>query len=123
MAAIADQPSGVLRGCHLRKSLGLRRVLLVTARAEDSHIRQRRFTAPRIVRVSGLRTMARLAGNMRVPARRARFGLIVVTQDALRLPREGEWTRANHIQRRRTIMAVLAEGLRNHRVPNQQKDH
>jgi hypothetical protein len=66
--------------------------------------------------------MACFAGNVGVFAGRARLGFVVMANDARALTGEHQRILAIHGEGRGTVMAVLAEGLRDHRTPHQKKD-
>ena len=122
MAGVAGETGGVFGGHDLRKSFWFSGILLVTAAAECADIGQHRFETGRIVRVFRLGAVTGFARNMSVPAGSARLGLVVMAEDASVLTSEGRRPLPDEIQRGGTIVAILAEGLRNYGAPNNQEN-
>ncbi len=120
VAIVALHAAGVFRRRHLRKPGRLGRVPFVTRHAERGHIGKLRNDRV-IFGMFGLWTVARLAGDMCVLSLSPHFRLIVVTHDALVLAGIGNRTLADLVERTRTEMTILAEILRDHRLPQTQE--
>src|ERR1035438_4918499 len=114
MARVAGHAAGVLDGDHLRKRLGLRRVLLVAPDAERRHRGQLRNVRARVVSMLCQWSVTRLAGHVSVFAAGADLAFLVVAQYASALPGVGHGMLADGGQRAGPEMAVLAESLGNH---------
>src|SRR5579863_6220241 len=80
MARVAQHAAGVFGRDYLREAFGFGRVLLMAAAAKVGHVGELGLVGRRIVSrcMQRLRTVARLAGHMGVPARGARFALVLV---------------------------------------------
>ncbi len=65
-----------------------------------------------------LRPVTGFAGHVGVLTSGTRLGFILMTEDACSLAGEGGLPLPNRSERRRTVMSVLAEGLRNDGAPN-----
>ena len=115
MAAGAEGASGVLGGDHLGKASGLGGVLFVAAPAEVGHVGEDGLMRGGVVRirVSGLRSVAGFASDVRVFAGSAHPGLVVVAHHASILTGVGDGMLADDGEGRGVIVAVLAEGLGN----------
>src|ERR1017187_6303157 len=122
MALVAGHAAGVLDGDHLRKSLGLRRVLLVAPDAERGHRGQLRNVRARVVGVFCQWSVTGLAGHVSVFAAGADLAFLVVAQYAGALPGVGHGMLADGSQRARPEMAVLAESLGDHSAANHHKE-
>ena len=116
VAAVAKHPAGVFGGCNLRKVNRLGCIFLMAAAAEISHVGKGRLVRRWVWggSVRRLRPMAGFAGDMSMFAGRARFGLIVVAQDARILAGIGDGPLANHLERPGTVMPILAEAFGDH---------
>ena len=123
MALGTERAAGMLGRDYLGKSLGFGGVLFVAAPAEIGDVGQCWLVGRRVVRVGvgGLRAVARFAGNMSVAAGGARFGFVVVAHHAGILAGEGNGVLADDAERRRVIMPVLAESLRDQSSADQQE--
>src|SRR5438128_1463998 len=82
MAGVAERAAGMLGGNDLREFRRFGRVLLVTASAEIGDVGKGRLQRRRIVRVLCLRTVARLARDLRMTPGRPRLPLILVAHQA-----------------------------------------
>src|ERR1035438_4604440 len=122
MALVAGHAAGVLGGDHLRKCLGLRRVLLVAPDAERGDRGQFRNVRARVVGMLCQRSVTGLAGNVSVFAAGADLAFLVVAQYAGALPGVGHGMLPDGGQRAGTEMAVLAESLGNHGAANHHKE-
>jgi len=123
MARVAQHAAGVFGRDYLREAFGFGRVLLMAAAAKVGHVGELGLVGRRIVsrRVQRLRTVARLAGHMGVPARGARFALVLVAEQAHVLPGVGNRALPDGIQRTRAIVTKAAEPFGDHRRANYQK--
>src|SRR5262245_27980980 len=72
--------------------------------------------------MGGLRAVAGFAGDMRVAAGGADFGLVVVTEDAGVLAGVGDGARANHIEGGGPVVAILAEAFRDDGSADHEKE-
>jgi len=111
MARIAEHAAGVLGGDHLRKARGLGRVLFVTPAAEVGDSGQLGDVGGGVAGVLRQGTVAGFAGDVRVLAGGARFGFVIVAQNALVLAGVSNGEPADFFQRGGAEVAVLAEGL------------
>ena len=111
MARIASHAARVLGGDHLWKPCGLGRIFFVAPAAEVGDVGQLGDVGGGIFGVLRQRTVASFAGDVRVLAGGAGFGLVIVAQDALVLARVSDGALVDFIQRGGSIVAVLAEGL------------
>ena len=124
VALVAEHAAGVFRGDDLGEAFGLGGVLLMTASAEVGHIGKGGFLRGGIVGfgVGGLGAVAGFAGDMRVAAGGANFGLLVVTEDAGILSGVRDGTRANHVEGGGPVVAILAESFRHDGGPDDEKE-
>jgi hypothetical protein len=122
VAVIAGHAAGVPGADHLRKRLGLRRVLFVASDAEGGDGGQLRDIRGRVFGMLGQRPVTGLAGHVGVFAAGADLAFIVVAQDAGLLPGVGHGMLADGCQRAGAVVAVLAESLGNHGAANHHKE-
>ncbi len=121
VARVTEHAAGVFRCYYLRKALRLSGILLVTPCAKGGNVGQHGLDIGEIGDVRGLRTMAGLAGNVRMFAGGAGFGFVVVTGHTGGLAGEGDRMIANDSQSLRPEVAITAEVLRNNDVPYDKK--
>jgi hypothetical protein len=123
VAGVAEHTTGVFGGNHLGEACGFGGILLMAAAAEVGDVGELGFEGGRVagLGVGGLRTVARLAGDMGMAAPGAHFGLIVVTQDTGILSGVGDGTRADQVECGGPVVAVLAESFGNDRGADHQK--
>ena len=118
VAGITGQAGGVFCRSHLRKSFGFRCVCFVAAGAEYRCIEFVWFHGPRVIRVHGQRPVARFAIHMRMLAIFFLIEDICMAGFTALVASEFDGANSNFGYGVATIVPVLSEAFRDHRVPN-----
>jgi hypothetical protein len=122
MAVLAGHRAGVLGGYHLWKVPGLGRVLLVAAPAQIRHLGQFGDIGSWVTGMLRQGTVTRLARNVCVFSRSARFALILVAEQAGLLPGVGNGPLPDHLEGAWPVVAVFAEVLWNDGAADDEED-
>lgn len=112
----------MLDGYDLREFPGLGRVLFMTAAAEVGDVGQFGNVGGRVIGMGRQGAVAGFARHVRVPAGGADFGLAVMAYHAGILSGKGNRPLADVVERARTKVAVLSEGLGDYGAPNHEED-
>jgi len=116
MTGITGDVTHVFGRHHLRESFWFGGVLFMATAAESGDVGQLGLERPWVIGMLGQRSVAGLAGYVRVPAARPSLGLVIMATDTSVLAGEGNGALANHCERARAIVPVLAERLGDDRL-------
>jgi hypothetical protein len=122
MTGITGHVAHMFGGHHLRESFWFGGVFFVAAPAESGDIRQVGLDRAWVIGMLSLWPVAGLAGYVGVTAGGSDLGLFIMAADTSVLAGEGNGTLANHCERARAIVPILAERLGDDRLAQQQKD-
>ena len=120
VAGITGKASGMICRGNLRKALGLRGVLLMTTGAEDGRVKLGRLDGG-IIRVRGLRSVARFAIHMRVLAGAFLVEDVRMAGFASLVAGEFNWPGRNFGYGISAVVAVPSEAFRDEKTSDDQE--
>jgi hypothetical protein len=121
MALVAGHAAGMLGGNDLGKASWLGRVFFVATPAEVGNVGQLRNVRRGIVGMLRQGAMTGFARYVSVLAGCARFGLVVMAENASVLPRVSDGPLPDQPKRTGAIVAVLSKSLGDNRATHHQK--